>query len=515
MTEEINKLASQLNELFAGLERGHGQYDLSQSVMEGDKKKGRARYVKQPVTVEIWEEHLAGKIGLGIVPIRDDSMVWWGAIDVDKYNIDLVELSKKLNDTPLLLCRSKSGGAHIFCFAAELVPARTMQERLARAAAALGHGGVEVFPKQTELKAERDDMGNWLNMPYFGGENSTRYALVDGVSLSPEEFVTAAFNRRLSRQDLEALKVVDDSAGQQAVPDGPPCLQILCRNGIMSGGRNHVLYNIGVYLKMSHPDDWRSHLEDYNRRFFSPPLDSAEVVALQKSLDKKQYHYTCDKEPLASHCDKRTCRKRKFGVSGGEGGGEADFPVIGGLTKLETNPPIWFLDVDGRRMGPLATEDLQQQPRFQKSCMEQVNKMPPQLKPNRWNELINNLLATAQMVEMPDDSSNDEQAWYHLEKFCTGRAQCSEFDELQVADKPWTDDVNALTYFKLVDFITYLERRRFKNLTSQQLAALLRERGAKAERRKIKGKDVSLWIIPRFEASSVQLSTPTFEDHDF
>lgn len=508
-------LAEQFFDLFPGLERGHGSYDLTKAVQEGLKKKGRATFIKGPVTVDLWEEHLAGKIGIGIVPIRDDATVKWGAIDVDTYTVDLPALSKRLADTPLIVCRSKSGGAHILCFTGEPVPASLMQERLARAAAALGYGGVEIFPKQTELLAARGDIGNWLNMPYFGGDESTRYAFVDGVSVDTATFVEAAAARRLSLDDLRTLSLVDEAAGEAAVPDGPPCLQLLCRNGISSGGRNNALYNVGVYLKMAYPDDWRSRLEDYNRAYVQPPLDAGEVVALQKSLDKKQYHYTCDREPLASHCDKRTCVKRKFGVRGGDGGAEVDLPLIGGLTKLELIPPIWFLDVDGQRMGPMQTEDLQQQTRFQKLCMEQINKMPPLVKPAKWNELMNHLLATAQVVEMPDDSNDEAQVWYHLEKFCTGRAQCDELDELQVSDKPWTDDVNGLTYFKLVDFIAYLERRRFKNVTPQQLAAFIRDRGALSERKKIKGKDVSLWIVPRFEASSVQLRSPSFDDHPF
>lgn len=504
------ELAAKFHDLFQGLDRGHGHYDLSKAVLEGEKRKGRASFVSGPATVEHWEAHLEGKIGIGIVPIRDDATVVWGAIDVDTYTVDLPALSVKLASTALVVCRSKSGGAHIFCFTSEPVPARLMQERLARAAAALGYGGVEIFPKQTELLAERGDIGNWLNMPYFGGEASSRYCLINGESVDPATFIEAAHARRLSLEDMRGFTLVDEADGEKVLPDGPPCLQILCRNGIGSGGRNNALYNIGVYLKMAYPDDWKSRLEDYNRQFVNPPLDAGEVVALLKSLDKKQYHYTCDREPLASHCDRRACVKRKHGVRGGEGDKDPELPMIGGLTKLETQPPVWFLDVEGRRMGPMATEDLQMQFKFQRVCMEQINKMPPQIKPQKWNELINTLLATAQIVEMPDDSSDSGQAWFHLEKFCLGRAQCEEFEELQLADKPFTDDVNGLTYFKLTDFIAYLERRRFKNTTPQKLAALLRERGAQHERKKINGKPVMLWVLPKFEQAAAHLSTPDF-----
>lgn len=511
MSDELDKLATKFAELFAGLERGHGRYDLSRAVKEGEKTKGRASFVKGPATPEEWADHLNGQVGLGIVPIRDDSTVMWGGIDIDSYSINLPDLSKRLVGSPFIVCRSKSGGAHVLCFVSEPVPAKMMQERLSRAAAALGYGGVEIFPKQTELLTARGDIGNWLNMPYFGGVNSSRYALIDGESLTPEEFIEAAYARRLTLEALRSAPLIEEGDLDKIIPDGPPCLQILCKNGISSGGRNNALYNVGVYLKMAHDDDWRTRLEDYNREYVQPPLGASEIIALQKSLDKKQYHYTCDREPLASHCDKRACVKRKFGVRG-QGGDEPDLPIIGGLTKLESDPPVWFLDVEGRRIGPMDTEDLQFQQRFQRLCMEQINRMPPQVKPQKWIELMNHLLSTAQIIEMPDDSSVIGQLWFHLEKFCTGRAQCDQFDELQVSDKPYTDQELGLTYFKLTDFIAYLDRRRFKSFSPQKLAAHLRDRGARSERKKIKGKDISLWCIPQFEVASPQLSTPGFNE---
>ena len=39
----------------------------------------------------------------------------------------------------------------------------------------LGYSGSEVFPKQTELKSQ-DDTRNFLNLPYFKGDDTTRYA---------------------------------------------------------------------------------------------------------------------------------------------------------------------------------------------------------------------------------------------------------------------------------------------------------------------------------------------------
>ncbi len=49
-----------------------------------------------------------------------------------------------------------------------------MRDKLLSISAVLGYGGSEVFPKQVELKS-KDDTGNFLNLPYFNGDNTTRY----------------------------------------------------------------------------------------------------------------------------------------------------------------------------------------------------------------------------------------------------------------------------------------------------------------------------------------------------
>ena len=72
---------------------------------------------REIVTDKHWEDHLNGiEPSLGIIPINEDNECRWGCIDVDKYTLDHKEILKKVNQymLPLWVCRSKSGGAHIF-----------------------------------------------------------------------------------------------------------------------------------------------------------------------------------------------------------------------------------------------------------------------------------------------------------------------------------------------------------------------------------------------------------------
>ena len=53
-------------------------------------------------------------------------------IDVDTYPLDYGVIVSKIRNLklPLVMCRSKSGGAHIFLFTKEPVPAKLIREKL-------------------------------------------------------------------------------------------------------------------------------------------------------------------------------------------------------------------------------------------------------------------------------------------------------------------------------------------------------------------------------------------------
>ena len=177
--------------IFNGLDIAYGTYVIKGERGDG-KQNGQATVVRKPPTDDLWERHLAGvEPSLGIIPICADNTCIWGCIDIDQYPIDhrgLVEKIASLN-LPLVVCRSKSGGAHCFLFTTESIPARDMQDYLKACAALLGEAGREIFPKQAEILVDRGDTGNFLNLPYFAGDDGTRYAFnLDGSAATLEEF---------------------------------------------------------------------------------------------------------------------------------------------------------------------------------------------------------------------------------------------------------------------------------------------------------------------------------------
>ena len=88
----MENYSKKLNEIFRGSNRAHGTFTVD-IANTGQKKSGRAKTIKTiGASDDHWEEHLSGKSGLGIIPIDEENMVRWGAIDVDQYSLDLKKL---------------------------------------------------------------------------------------------------------------------------------------------------------------------------------------------------------------------------------------------------------------------------------------------------------------------------------------------------------------------------------------------------------------------------------------
>ena len=335
--------------IFEGLKIAYGQYQKGER-SENGKQQGKAFIVRKNVSDDLWEKHLQGEgPALGIIPIREDSTCRWGCIDIDSYNLDHSSLIQSIRDLgfPLIVCRSKSGGAHVFLFTREFISAALMQQTLKRIAKVLGYEGCEIFPKQTEILVERGDTGNFLNLPYYNGTKGLRYAINDsGSSCTLEEFYELYDICACTKQEVEKIKV-EEKKIEEAFPSGPPCLNKLASVGFGEGSRNNALFNIAVYYKQAHPDSWEDKIVEANLKYMEPKLSNGEVQQLIKSVNRKGYDkYRCKDAPINAVCQSGLCRTKRFGV----GYGEEEMPVLGNLTKYKSTPPQWFLDVSGTRI---------------------------------------------------------------------------------------------------------------------------------------------------------------------
>ena len=496
--------------IFDGLKEANGYFKIENTGSNG-KAKGKAGVLREPQTQKLWENHLTGTgSGLGIIPINSDNMCKWGCIDVDQYPLDhkmLIEKVRKLK-LPLVVCRSKSGGAHCFLFSKEWVDAKDMQKSLQNMSSALGYGDSEIFPKQIKLHLDRGDVGNFLNLPYYDHENGLRYAFLDdGTSATLEEFYTLYDTHAQTPEEIIKLQIVD-TGETNLMRDGPPCLQVLCKQRISEGGRNNGLFNIGVYLRKAYPDSWESEILRYNMEYLSPPLPLPEVNIVAKQLNRKDYAYKCSDAPINSYCNKELCRTRKFGIGAAVAGA-----TIANLRKYNSTPPVWFMDVNGEPL-ELDTEGLMSQPMFQKACMEQLSFMPRSVAKQQWESRISTLMTEMRdnesaIIEVAQDASISGQFYDYLEEFCSHLQQAQDKEEILLR-RPWTDDDEGITFFRLKDFESYLKKNKFFEYKSHKIAQRLRDINGDSMVLKIKGRAVRVWKIPAFENGDVDLKTPAF-----
>ena len=495
-------LVERFSHIFAGLELAYCRFIPNKSSGSG-KLEGQYTTVREKPTLDLFSQHLSDSgFGIGIVPIREDGTCLWGCIDIDIYPIDLPSIQTNLsrNNLPFIVSRSKSGGAHLLLFMSEPVEASLMRRKLFEISAGLGFSQGEVFPKQEKLLLERGDIGNAFNLPYYKASASTRYALKEnGEAASLEEFLDAVDKRRLTEEQLTQLCI----ESVDSLEDAPPCIQYLCTQGFPKGTRNNGLFNIGVYLHKAYPDNWEHELEEFNRKYMDPPLPSMEVVTIIKQLNKKEYQYRCKEQPIVSYCDAAVCKTRKFGV------GPSDYtPTFSNLSKFNSDPPLWFLNVGDRRL-VLDTDELQNQTKFQRACMEALNMMTPKMSERAWQAAVQTLLDKVEIIDVPEEVSIQGQFYSLLESFCTDRAQAQTREELLLG-KPWTDE--GRTYFRLRDILDYCSRHNFKHYNLTQMASNISDMGGEHKFFNIKGKGVNCYHIDEYVTDKIPFELPELKE---
>jgi len=483
---------------FTGFSAAHGQTQISDERRAG-KQKAKSRIVRQPLTLELIKHHLEGKNGVGSIPINEDNQCKFGALDIDKYPLDIEALDRKLRnmEIPCVTCRSKSGGAHIFFFFTKWISAGEFRDKASEISAVLGYGGCEIFPKQEQILVERGDVGNFINLPYFDEEQTLRYAVKeDGEPASLDEFLEL-----VDRRSVDPDVFVGLTFGEQVdeFKDWAPCLSCMFGQGIPEGTRNTVMFAAAVGCKKEQPENWKARLEEINTKFANPALPASEIVTIQQQHEKKEYGFPCDQEPLKSYCNKALCKTKKFGI-----GSHVSNIDVTGLCVVKSEPPVWFCDVGGQRV-ELNTDDLQTPQRFQKACMEQIHKMPPMMKMADWQVIVGMLMEDMSEIEVPEELTYKGQFMDLLEAFCDGRVQAQSAEEISLG-KPYTEEEEGLTYFKIEALMKFLRNQRFDSYSRGQIQERLKELNkdgvANGQRRfkttKGDSKPLRVWWVPAF-----------------
>jgi hypothetical protein len=497
--QDNKELIQKFMTIFVGYELARGEHELFDKPDETGKLKGRAYTRVGGADYAHYERHLLGAgISLGLIPIMQNDVCMFAAVDIDtKGEVPLKETIEQLEgrirkmDLPLVVCRSKSGGAHLYLFVSRPVPASEIQSKLSSYAALLGYGGCEIFPKQA-TRVDEGDKGNWINIAYYGAlskQGTDRYCVKNGKAIKDlEAFCEYAELMKVDFSDLRPPKIVLS----RDFEDGPPCLQHLATIGIDQGGRNSALTNMAIYFKKKHPDDWQEMTMKFNYEKVKPALESGEVSQIIKNVSRKEYFYTCKVPPIVNHCDKKLCARRQFGITFGN---NAELIQIDNITQCISKDSVrWYIESDGHRF-QCQSDDLLSQSRWAKIMLEKFKKMHVNVKSADWSQYIQEKLDTASVVHDPEDASQEGQFENILENFFSHTPPARNRDEL-IKGNSFVED--GRVYFRSEDLLQFLRNKRFQH-TPHEVWGWMKEKGADARQLRVKGKVLRLWTLPEPE----------------
>ena len=336
--------------------------------------------------------------------------------------------------------------------------------------------------------------------------------------MSLEDFYKLYDVYACSREEVEKIEIKEEKI-EEVFKDGPPCLNRLARDGFGEGSRNNALFNVAIYFKQANPDSWQDKVVEANLKYMSPPLSNGEVQQLLKSVGKKGYDkYRCKLPPIVDVCNPSLCRTRKFGV----GGSEEIMPKLGNLTKYNSNPPQYFLDIgegETQKRIELKAEHLANPALFALAALEKADLVIPRLKEKDWREVyLKPLMDNLQTVEALESLDPKNQLTALLQDWTTNRQNARTMDDI-FNKLPYTDDKREFTYFRMEDFYNFCKKNHWEmdKAKTGNLIKSLKDDGIFVEetRMKIKGQEPRLIKIKTMKKVNVSVSTTKYQEQHF
>lgn len=468
-------------ELFVGSDQSHGAWNQ----LSG------GHTVDGPASEHDYSQHLEGSRGLGLVPVRRDGTCRFAAIDIDVDTINHQDLWRQVQTRrlPLHVCRSKSGGAHLYLFVQEPgIKASIVSSMLRRWAIALGFPRAEVFPKQGYISKE--NVGSWLNLPYLGSDRTTRYAVGEHGAQSLDEFLSTI-------NFYHEGMLVDDSPEVRSVDLGqmPPCLVQITKMGVLEGSRNPTLFNVGVFFRKADPENWAQRLEEYNIKEGKPPLPVREIKGIIKSLDRSRYQYTCNQEPLCSNCDRKNCVTLPHGVNHMPWMEDDSFDhlEVNNLKKILTDPPRYIATVN-EKATELTWDELFDHRVLRRRLNQLYDLVLPPMKEARWESQLRTMLKVKQDIPTPRDASGFGLVLARVIEFLNLSGRTERVEDLL---KGLPVALNGRILFRVADLQKYLAGFKMDRVDTTTLYQMLYKEGGDAQDLEVKGKKVTVWRLPK------------------
>ena len=463
-------MVNEFIKLFSGYDGDFGIADMSKATLDSEKNKLKPDYEwsGRPVTAKDYENHINGKISIGIQPCRLDGTAQFGCIDIDPKNYKDFKTEKylalfKQYKLPIVPLLSKSGGLHCYLFLEEPIPTTDLIEALKSFLLPLGlKPTTEIFPKQKELK--KDDKGNvkpgnFINLPYYNNSDTQRYAVdKDNNKLSLEQFVGFANRSKTNKTKLDFL--VDETHRNILVGtnpefnDGPPCLA-LCSKSKLDDGRDRFMYNYMVFAKKKYKDKWADFVSKANYEYLQQPWDKAKLDNKINAWTKDTAGHTCYEDPIKDNCMRSLCYSRPFGV-------KSDsinvFPDITDFQIIQYEQPEYRFNVvmpndDKIEVVIPNLKLMTTQKEVLNLIWEQTGIYFEPIKPKDWRAKLNDWRKNCQNIKPPEGTSTDDILENELFQYCVNGPQASKRMQIRLGS---CLTENGYHYFQYQSFLTHL-----------------------------------------------------------
>lgn len=473
-------------DLFTGNKNAFGQFIPAEPSAEGQKQEGSCATIRNIVTESLYREHLEGKKGLGICPVTEEGKCKFTVIDVDVYDHTQDELISVINEhnLPLLTFKSKSGGWHLYTFYTDYVSAKEARANATFMRILLGlPANTEIFPKQEIVP--NGGTGNWINLPYFGGDNSARH-LIDQENNVVTNVDIAVANIVTRRITLEMFKT-----WKTTIPlnDAPPCLQSLYLRRTIHD-RNNYLFSLGCYYKAKYGEDYENYLLDANARLTKPLPDKELQATVLSSLQKHTYSYRCHEAPLCSVCNKNECAKRTYKV-----GDEISPLNYEQLVQYNCDPPFYDWTINGKVLRFNSEAEIIYQDKFIELCMRNLGVLPNKLKREAWTAIVNEALRNKQVKEVEYDSSTPLAIMQEsLRQFLLNARLGEGLEDCIVTGRPYISSMQQIITTMKDLYLAASQATKMK-FTTRDIANWLYSIGGVTSSRRIRMASTRVWIV--------------------
>ena len=405
---------------------------------------------------------------------------------------------------------SKSKGAHLWIFFDAPALAYDARRILMAACQLAKVSKYELFPKQDEVA--RGGVGNYINLPYDGPMERRRilnWKTHEPVPLSSFLEGIDPFPAALLPLVLDTIPAAPRST-RSTIPNGQyrtatPCYDAMLKHHAGKGERNDMAAALAMHSnRIGLPKEVTLGLLDHWNSENDPPLDGRELARVVESIyssDRKSLW--CEHRVVRPFCQS-SCPVYKHAVHGRREDDETaargdEQAEDGGDLRVErlriqlSCPPVYYVRVNSQEV-TLSSASLVSWQKFRVAVMEQARFLPLLPKGTKWEHIVQDLLATAAEIAVPEEASAAGVVRARVEKFINELARSEDLKDVHDG-LLFAENGRVLFRFeRLTDFLgRYSAQER---LPQHELWALSCQMGGGSERRSINGRDVASGHFP-------------------